>query len=93
MKEKIYYLVKYDDGYNYGRCYNCNIKNELLSFLNDNHFSCQKGYWSCPWYFIDIKNKIYYPGRPGVSYGKVFGDRAISFEEFLTIYQNEKNCE
>ena len=91
MNEKLYYLVSYDDGYNYGSI--DNTKNELLSFLKDEHFSCQGGFWGCPWCFIDIENKKYYPGRPGVSYGRVIGNHAITFEEFLTIYHIFKKYE
>ena len=43
------------------------------------------GFFGCPWYFIDIVNKIYKPGRPGISYGKIIGDYAITFEFLLFI--------
>lgn len=86
MNEKVYFLVVYDDGYNYGLDYHGGVKNDLLSFIQNENFKCTKGFWGCPWYFIDIENKIYYPGRPGMSYGKVIGDHAITFDEFKTIY-------
>ena len=91
MIKKIYYLVSYNDGYNYGL--HSDYKNELLSFLKDEGFSCKGGYWGCPWYFIDIENKIYYPGRPGVIYGKVIGNHEITVEEFKTIYHIFKKHE
>ena len=94
MIEKIYYLVAYDDGYNCGSYhFDETVKNELLSFLKIEGFSCKKVFWGCPWYFIDIENKRYYPGRPGVSYGKVIGNHAITFDEFLTIYHIFKQYE
>ena len=49
-------------------------------------FSCQAGFWGCPWYFVDIENKKYKPGRPGLSYGRVIGNHAITLNEFLLIY-------
>ena len=82
-----YFLVKYDDGYNYGRTrFGELTNNELLEYLDKERFSCTAGFWGCPWYFIDIVNKKYKPGRPGLSYGKVIGEHAITFEEFKTIY-------
>ena len=75
-----YYLVAYDDGKgNLGR------ESELLSFLKKNGFVCKGGFWGCPWYFISIKDKIYYPGRPGVSYGKTTGKKYVSFDKFKAI--------
>ena len=82
-----YFLVCYDDGYNYGEGYRNGIKNELLEYLGKEHFSCAAGYWGCPWYFIDIMNKKFKPGRPGLAYGRVVGDHAITFDEFKVIYE------
>lgn len=48
-------------------------------------FKCMAGFFGCPWYFIDIVNKIYKLGRPGISYGKIIGDYAITFEFLLFI--------
>ena len=76
-----FYVVFFDDHQdNLGR------GNELIIFLKKNGFKCMSGYWGCPWYFINIKDKIYYPGRPGVSYGKAIGNLFISFGDFKTIY-------
>lgn len=82
-----YFLVKYDDGYNYGRTrFGEPTNNELLEYLGAEHFSCAAGYWGCPWYYVNIVNKKYRPGRPGLSYGKVIGEHAITLEEFKIIY-------
>ena len=35
---------------------------------------------------MDIDNKIFKPGRPGVSYGKVIENHAITFKELKKIY-------
>lgn len=94
MIEKIYYLVAYDDGCNYGSDhFDETVKNELLPFLKAEGFSRKARFCGCPWCFIDIENKTYYPGRPGVSYGKVIGNHAITFDEFKTIYHIFKQYE
>ena len=77
-----YFLVSYDDHHgNIG-----DEHNEVIKFLKDNNFCCAAGYWGMPWLFVDINNKIYLPGRPGVSYGKVIGNHTITFEDFKTIF-------
>ena len=79
-----YYIVLFDDHQgNLGR------SNKLIDFLMKNGFKCMDGYWGCPWYFISIKDKIYYPGRPGVSYRKTKGTIFITFKEFKIIYRIE----
>lgn len=76
-----YYVVSFDDHQgNLGR------KNKLINFLKRNGFKCMGGFWGCPWYFISIKDKIFYPGRPGVYFAKVIGHPFISFDEFMVIY-------
>ena len=61
-------------------------EDNLLELLKEEEFDCMAGSWGCPWYFIDIEYKTYKPGRPGVCYGKVIGEHAITFNEFKTIY-------
>ena len=48
------------------------------------------GYWGVPLYWIDIINKIYIPGRPGVAFGKAIGNHQITFRQFKRIYKNER---
>lgn len=78
-----YYIVSFDDHRgNLGR------ESELIYFLKKNGFRCLGGFWGCPWYFINIEDKLFYPGRPGVSYGKAIRNNFISFDEFKTIYSS-----
>jgi len=74
--KNIYFLVKSDD--------------RIINFLKRENFKCTAGNYGCPWYFINIENKIYKPGRPGVEYGYVIGNHAITFYEFAQIYEMYK---
>lgn len=80
-----YFLVRHDDGKG-----NMDAEgtdpNGIVSYLKKKGFECKAGYWGCPWYFVDIRNKVFLPGRPGVCYGESIGNRSISFEEFKEIY-------
>lgn len=82
-----YFLVRFDDGQGNldpeGK-----VPNGIIHYLKSKGFKCKSGYgyWGCPWYFIDIRNRIFLPGRPGVCYGEVVGNRSISFDEFKEIY-------
>ena len=69
----VYFLVK--------------CKNKIINYLEKEGFRCTAGNYGCPWYFVDIKEKIYKPGRPGVEYGYVIGDQAITLREFVKIYR------
>ncbi len=80
--EKYYYLVSFDDHHG-----NMGNRSEIIDFFKENGFICRAGYWGCPWYFVDIENNCYYPGRPGVGYGKVIEDRMISFDELREKYR------
>ena len=42
---------------------------------------------------MDIENRIYKPGRPGLSYGREIGNHAITLNEFLLIYEIFNNHE
>ena len=90
MKEKrtLYYLVSYDD--KKGNLGNDTSVEGIIHFLRNEHFVCIAGFWGCPWYFIDIVSKTYKPGRPGLVYGPVIENKAISFEEFKKIYKEYK---
>ena len=59
----------------------------IFHFLFKEGFISTATYWACPWVFVDIVNKKCKPGRPGVCYGRVVGDHAITFEEFKLIYE------
>ncbi len=82
MVEKVYLLVHIEEKNN-----EIDLKmKEISRYLNNNGFKCTSTYWRCPWCFIDIENMEFKPGRPGVGYGKVFGEHAITFKEFKTIF-------
>lgn len=85
MTHDDYFLVVFDD-------HNGNIDTEgknkdgIVCFLKKEKFKCKAGFFGMPWYFVDIRNKFFLPGRPGIAYGKVVGNHSITFEEFKTIY-------
>lgn len=90
-RSNMYFLVVYK-GYNYGTgIFERDYKNDILTFFKLNKYGCQAGFWECPWYFVDIENKDYKPGRPGLCYGRVIGNHAITLNEFLLI-QAIFNC-
>ena len=78
-----YFLVRYEENDDY----DIEEKNrmEVISFLRNNGFKYITG-GGCPWFFIDIINKKFYTGKPGVKFGKVVGEHAITFYEFKFIY-------
>ena len=77
-----YYVVYFDDHQG-----NLGGGSEIIDFLRKNGFKCMAGFWGCPWYFISIKDKKFYPGRPGISYGKTINDAFIMLKEFKMIYR------
>ena len=92
-RNNMYFLVVYK-GYNYGTgILTRDYESDILTFLKLNKFGCQAGYCGCPWYFVDIENRKYKPGRPGLSYGRVVGNHAITLNEFLLIYEIFNNHE
>ncbi len=88
----IYFLVRHDNHHG-----NIDTEGEdpdgAVRYFKDNGFTCAAGYWGCPWYFVDIRKKIFKPGRPGVSYGYEIGNHAITLDEFKTIYNIYKKYE
>ena len=76
----IYFLVKFEESKNLSEL------NRFTTFMKNEKFACTAGYWGCPWYFIDIENMQFKPGKPGVSYGKVINEHAITLDEFIIIY-------
>lgn len=85
MEQSVYLLVYYDDKKGNLDTEGMNPEG-IVHFLKEEGFICKAGFWGCPWYFVDINNKKFKPGRPGVKYGIVIGDHAITFGEFKTIY-------
>ena len=84
-KRSSYFLVRFDDG-NGNLAPNEDDPKTVVGYLRRKGFACKAGFWGRPWYFIDIADRFYMPGRPGVCYGEVVGGHSISFEEFKEIY-------
>ena len=72
-------LVRFYDEDNEGE------NHEIYQWLREHGFGCEKGYWGCNWVFIDLINKKFYPGRPGVEYFKPASGHSINDDEFYTI--------
>ena len=56
-------------------------------------FGRYKGNFGCPWIYINISQKKYAYGMPGISVVRPIGDHAITMEEFRTIYSIYKKYE
>ena len=62
---------------------------EILVFLDDSGFTKlanQSFYDGCNWIYVDLKAKIYVPGKPGINISKVVFDHSITLNEFQSIY-------
>ena len=62
----------------------------FTKWLNDNGFSKwdKHGYYSgCSWVYINLNNRLYAPGMPGIAITSVLGNHAITISEFKTIYK------
>lgn len=70
---------------------------DIFKWLKSQGFraASKSGIWGsgCNWAFINMYNKIYILGRPGVAYASVINDHAITIEEFKTIYEIYKKYE
>ena len=54
----------------------------------------KKGVFSgVDWIYINLETKIFAPGMPGVPLASVFGNHAITLEEFMTMYDIYKKYE
>lgn len=68
----------------------------IYQFLKENGFAVVKGSYNIEgidWLFVNIHSKLYAKGRPGIGYAPVVGDHAITFDEFVTIYNIYKKYE
>lgn len=65
-----------------------NYDSEFINWLRANGFKSTpySVNWRCNWAFVNMKQKLYALGRPGVSYAQVVYDHAITIEEFKIIY-------
>lgn len=62
---------------------------EFYNWLKENGFMWwgKKGFFKgCPWIYVNLNNKIYAFGMPGIPITQEFGNHAVTIEEFMTIY-------
>lgn len=68
----------------------------IYIFLKENGFTGEAGAYSIEgidWLYVNIYSKVFAKGRVGIALTKVVGDHAITFDEFVTIYNIYKNYE
>ena len=61
----------------------------IHKFLEDEGFICwgkAKSHEEIDWLYINIYSKVYSKGMYGVGLTKVVGNHAVTFDEFLSIY-------
>ena len=65
-----------------------NYDTSIADYLKNEGFTKKySGYYAfCPWVFIDVINMTYCFGKPGVSFGPVICEHAITVEEFEKIW-------
>ena len=70
--------------------------NPIYKFLKEEGFQYAKGY-KCiegiDWLYVNIYSKVFAKGRPCIAYAPVVGDHAITFDEFVVIYNIFKKYE
>lgn len=70
--------------------------NPIYQFLKEEGFKYAKGYYAIEgidWLYVNIYSKVFAKGRPCISYAPVVGDHAITFDEFVVIYNIFKKYE
>lgn len=73
--------------------YDYNLYPKFLNYLNKKgyHTASPHGYYeSCPWIYVNIELKTYFPGMPGVKITECFNNHAITIDEFHTILAEYK---
>lgn len=55
--------------------------------LDTNNFKRGYPYWSCPWVHIDLTQKKFAFGMPGVELFEPIGGHAITVEEFKLLFE------
>lgn len=60
---------------------------EFYKYLRENYKNVSnKGIFSsCPWVYINLKNKTFFPGIPGIRITEAFHGHAVTVDEFFTI--------
>lgn len=64
------------------------FNSHIYTWLKKEGFESWKssGTYCLNWIYINTVSKIYAPGIPGIKIADVVGNHAITFDEFLTIY-------
>ena len=68
----------------------------IYIFLKENGFTGEASAYSIEgidWLYINIYSKVFKKGRAGIGFTPVVGDHAITFDEFVTIYNIYKKYE
>lgn len=68
----------------------------IYSFLKEEGFGAVKGSYNIEgidWLFVNIHSKVFAKGRPGIALAPVVGNHAITFDEFVVIYNIYKKYE
>ncbi len=65
---------------------NCG-ESEFYEYLRENYKNVStKGIFrSCPWVYINLKEKKFFPGIPGIKITETFHEHAVTVDEFFTI--------
>lgn len=61
----------------------------IYEYLKSKGFDGEKGAYNIEgidWLYINIESKVFRKGRVGIALTKVVGDHAITFDEFVLIY-------
>lgn len=67
-------------------------ESEFWKYMSQEKFKFEFG-GGCPWVFVNINKKTYKKGKAGICFGPVFGDHAVTVEEFKTIWEIYKKYE
>ncbi len=61
----------------------------LYGFLNRSFKNVsRKGIFSsCPWVYVNIETKRFFPGIPGIKITECLNNHAVTIKEFYTIYE------
>lgn len=64
-------------------------ESDFYKWLTGNGFKSwgKHGFFgSCPWIYVNLNNKVYAFGMPGIKITQEFGNHAVTIEEFVEIY-------
>ncbi len=64
-------------------------ESNFYKWLRENGFKSwgKHGFFDgCPWIFVNLNNKIYAFGMPGIQITQEFGNHAVTIDEYMEIY-------